>query len=676
MMLVVAASAAAAPREGPPIKVEVSSLDGLRQALERATPGSVIRLAPGTYPIFADDPPFVIKGVQGLPDNPIIIQGTRGATPTARATIIDGGRDLDPTLALVERFRRPGSRSDALGDLINEMEYRTVKAINCLMLDEFAYVVIEDLTVRNCWPTSFVFLSSQYVTLRAMTIVGSTYAYFLDRRSHHFLVEDSVWTQDDSGYAADESGAAERFDPAPKPGRLWDTVPWGVTHHGSRAYLNGGLIGSFGTPGNIVVRRNLIRNAYNGVRIRADHCVGPPCNANVEIYDNDFEYIRDNPVEPEDLAVNWWVFHNRIHNAHAWFSFDGVGGGPAYIFGNVGWFDDKPARRCVQSDWAADRTLQAGGGYAPTAQNECSRSRHQAIVKLAPGAIKLAEPIYLFNNSWYVRGPVFEGGHSNFRDWNNATAYCQPDADAPGMCVAEFDTEAPCEHTLPGAVDSFANRLPLGLDHVPFVDCFAPSAGDESSYGISNHPDYPLKLYAAGYPFHGVHGDPGFVRAAVGDFRLRADSLARGKGCVVARSPDGSLNCTPPVATAGPDIGAYQGDVLVEGPEFANRGDEQPRVMKTSWRTDGDSVRLEIAFSTAIQDPPPGTRAAVRLDSGVTLRSEPCGSVRGNALDCRFPRLGTAPATTATILVPRSITSSGGKPVTLWAARTPHIEFY
>src|SRR5258708_4283338 len=86
MSLAGASPGAAAPREGPPIRVEVSSLEELRQALGRATPGSVIRMAAGTYQIFADDPFFVVKGIQGLPDQPIIIQGTRGTAETARPT--------------------------------------------------------------------------------------------------------------------------------------------------------------------------------------------------------------------------------------------------------------------------------------------------------------------------------------------------------------------------------------------------------------------------------------------------------------------------------------------------------------------------------------------------------------------------------------------------------------
>jgi hypothetical protein len=673
LLLAAASAEAAAEREGPPVTVEVSSLQELRQAVERVTPGSVIRLAAGTYRIFADEPPVRLKGPKGMPDQPIVIRGAPGAAGS-RPTIIDGSRRLDGALGLVEQFGPSGGRSRDLEDLISQRQYRTRQAVNCLVFEDAAYLVIEELTIRNCWPTSVVFLSSQYVTLRANTIVGSTYPFFVNTQSDHFVVEDSVWTQDDSGYAPDESGYSGRYDPKPKPGRMWDTVPWGVSHHGSRAYLNGGLIGSFGTRGDIIVRHNIVRNAYNGVRLRANKCEHSQCNVNVEIYDNEFQFIRDNPVEPEDQAINWWIFHNRIYNAHAWFSLDGIGGGPVYIFGNLGWFDDKPSQRCIPAEWAADRTFQADG-YAPTADNECSRSRTGKVIKLGPGKIELKEPIYVFNNSWYVRAPVVQGGRSKFRAWNNATLFCDPDVAAPGMCIADYETEKNCVQSAPDPTDSVPNRFPVGLDHVPFIDCFATGPADEASSGISNHPDFPDKLAALGYPVHGLHGDPGFVNGPIGDFRLRPDSLARGKGCTVIRGTDGSLTCVSSDAAIKPDIGAYQDKVLVEGPDYLYRGDERPRVMKAMWLTNMGSVLLEIAFSSVMQIPSNDTRIAIRLVGGETVYSEPCQRARGIALDCRFSMLRAPPGATATLLVPRSLTSATGLPVTLWAAGTPLVEF-
>jgi hypothetical protein len=111
---------------------------------------------------------------------------------------------------------------------------------------------------------------------------------------------------------------------------------------------------------------------------------------------------RDDPVEPEDQAINWWIHHNPIYNSHGWFSVDGVGGGPVYIWGNVGWFDDKPARNCITAEWAADRTLHADGSYAPTPEHECSHSRTGKVIKLCEGDIELTEPIYVQLTSDYT----------------------------------------------------------------------------------------------------------------------------------------------------------------------------------------------------------------------------------------------------------------------------------
>jgi hypothetical protein len=622
----------------PPVTAEVSSLDELKRALKKATPRSVIRLAAGVYQIYADDPYFLVKGVQGLPDQPIVIQGAPAREDGRRPTIIDGGRSLDPMLELQEHYRRPGSRPIELQDLLIEKQFRTERAINCFVFENVAYLVIENLTVHNCLPIAFVFYAnSQYVTIRSTALVGATFPVWAGRYSDHLLVEDNVWTQDPSGYTEDQSGYSGRVDLTPRPGRMWDTIPWGVVHHGSRAYLNGGLVGGFRTAGNIIIRHNIIRNTYNGIRIRANRCPRrETCNVNVEIYDNDFQFTRDNPLEPEDRAVNWWIFHNRIYNGHGWFSLDGVGGGPIYIFGNVGWFDDKPSRRCLQRDWAADQTIHAGKRYEPTPEGECSRSRTGKVFKFGTEPVELNAPIYIFNNSSYVRAPLIAGGRSKLRAWNNATEFCDPKTLPPGMCIADFEREPECVQSPAGAADPFANRFPVELDQVPFFDCSAASPGDESGHGISNHPDFPDKLATAGFPFAGWHGDPGFINPHAGDFRLRPDSLARGKACVVTRGGDGSLTCGQADQAADPDIGAFQGNTLTAGPDYLNEGDEQPRLVRASWLTGDDGIRLEVAFSTECVS----TVSASLLNSEITARN----SEEKKQLSCRKAKFSAANA--------------------------------
>ena len=141
------------------------------------------------------------------------------------------------------------------------------------------------------------------------------------------------------------------------------------------------------------------------------------------------------------------------------------------------------------------------------------------------------------------------------------------------------------------------------------------------------------------------------------------------------RAADGSLACPESDAKPAPDIGAFQNNAPVEGPDYLYRGDERPRVMKATWRTSEGSVALEVAFSTAMRAPPNGTRMAVRLEDGATVSSAPCRIVRDVALECRFPTLRVPPGVAATLIIPRQLASATGQPVTLWASGASRIAF-
>jgi hypothetical protein len=217
-----------APLNGPPVVVDVATLKELHAALEKARPGSVVRLAAGIYQIYADDPYFLVKNIQGLPDQPIVIQGAASTEAGRRPTIIDGGRSLNPMLELQEHYRKPGSRPIELHDLLIQKQFRTERAVNCFVFENVAYLVIENLTVRNCLPTAFVIYgNSRYVTIRSSVLVGAMVPIFAGRYSDHLLVENNVWTQDPSGYTEDQSGYSGRVNLTPRPGRMWDTIPWG-----------------------------------------------------------------------------------------------------------------------------------------------------------------------------------------------------------------------------------------------------------------------------------------------------------------------------------------------------------------------------------------------------------------------------------------------------------------
>src|SRR4029077_6918008 len=113
---------------------------------------------------------------------------------------------------------------------------------------------------------------------------------------------------------------------------------------------------------------NVVRNAYNGIRMVVTKGKGgkqkcldiSSCwknvNQDVQIQNNLFAYVRDNPVEPEARAVNWRVFDNQFFNSYALISTDGVSGGPFYVWGNRGWLDRSqhglPGESCTDKpDW-------------------------------------------------------------------------------------------------------------------------------------------------------------------------------------------------------------------------------------------------------------------------------------------------------------------------------------
>jgi hypothetical protein len=129
------------------VAVEVPSSKSSERRWKRQHPASVIRLAAGLYQIYAEDPYFLLKDVQGLPDQQIVIQGAPAREDGKRATIINGGRSLNPMIELQEHYRRRGSRPIELHDLLIEKQFRTERAINCVVFENVAHLVIKN----NVW---------------------------------------------------------------------------------------------------------------------------------------------------------------------------------------------------------------------------------------------------------------------------------------------------------------------------------------------------------------------------------------------------------------------------------------------------------------------------------------------------------------------------------------------
>lgn len=709
--------------DGAPVPVTT-----FRDALARSQPGDVIQLVPESPAADAAAEfrqRIVITGLEGAPNQPITVRGL-GARTIIKGKSIDEIRGT-PRIAGLGARLNPARPRDILADLApplhptaraNGMRLFSIGDQNevktCFVIENARWLVFEDLTFDDCWLPALHITDSQYIALRRSLLLGSSYAMvaFSTRpgRSHHFLVEDNLWIQDMSGYGS--TALPECRTPSHEhdcPGAMWKSIPWGVSHHGSYEHFNGALFGAKDIAGDLVFRGNTIRNAYNGIRIVANGCKEGECSLNVEVYGNTFAYLRDNPIEMEHWAHNWWIHDNVFKNSHAWLSTDGMGGGPVLFFHNTGWFTDMPAREC-QDTWRNDQAFDYRSGRPsgqPTEEAECGRSRRGTVLKLGsrePGDTKPyrypTAPLYLFNNSWFLRSPVAAGGDTrHLKHWNNAIEFCRPDsrADRQALC-----TPMPVE-TSPGrpfyeqrcAPQTFGFRSLWTPTGSLFADCFGWDA-QGASY------EFDFDISAAGFPpnlvdrarlaqeANGLVANPQFVDPERGDFRLQPGSPARDSGCTIRLRPNGTLACEADATTPRPNRGAIQ---QVPGarpapythrfPVGATRGAyyEHPRVVKADWTGTGAETTLVLSFSIPVRLDSGDAQVLVR-QRGQTIPGQGCIlSTDKSALACRFPGdLSAVPPVELDLIIPRTISSAAPmagshRVITVWGSYPRTVSF-
>jgi hypothetical protein len=600
---------------GQPVPGPVMSL---HEALAQARPGVTIQLLAGIY-----TPDARGGGIQlprsGSPDRPITLRGM------GSDTVIDG-------TTLKAKIQ---SMTSGIGDLSTLLVPDFLEGSNCLRLKDQQWIVLDNLSFRRCADAAVYVIDSQYITLRNSTIIAGLYAFFAKgTRSHHLLLEHNVWVQDP-------------FEV------MWNNYHWCEYKYGSLKTQAGALFASLDIPGGVIVRNNKVRDAFNGVRMDVSGArrlkipkqrswIGK-FNTNVEVYDNEFSFIRDNVLEPEFDATNWWFHGNRIRNAHAWFSFDGLWGGRWYLYDNVGWFDDKPSRMCIVNGacekWQIKDPARCGdlhdGGR---------------VFKFRPDGRYAPGPLYVFNNSWYLRSSLIKDGRLGYiGHWDNAIAFCRPEDYPDGLCD----------------------------DAKPFFNGFL---WDNDNYAfrsdLSNHPDFPAALRAHGYRVSGISVPPSqplFVDAAHGDFTLVDGSPGRGAGCVVVEDERGLLECHDPrEKTPGPDIGAPEGGspepavnfVSYDGGLYA----DPPRIIHVDLpKASGSTNALRIVFSVRIV--PTGSEVRAEFDYGAdypALLSGPCRSVE-RALTCALAgELPAAPLRQIRLVGP--IVGYDGESATTWGS--------
>lgn len=338
--------------------------------------------------------------------------------------------------------------------------------------------------------------------------------------------------------------------------RVWDTWDWASLHHGvggspagiaELEHFNGGLLHPKESYGSLIMRGCVLKNCFNGFRTKPSKWQE---DGNVEIYNNVFINVRDNAFEPEYFAWNIHFYHNTIYNSHKSFSIDDCEGGPIYVYGNI-----------QSQELNPEMGLHYVGGYPDGITG---------IWKFK-GPDVLSEPCYAFNNSFYTHATAFKSGEAtnrHMKHFNNAY---------------EFFTS-----------ESRSGEIGLTDWHDSFEF-------DNDAINLT----WPDNIVDHDQEEHGVLTNELFVDGLGEDLRLKPGSPCVDAGKVM-EFPE--FDWIQSYEGSAPDIGAFEGDKLVEGPPFRymeppNGGDpydEKPRIVRH--KTDGNQLILyfseEIGAST------------------------------------------------------------------------------
>lgn len=450
---------------GRVIRVVPGSGNGLQDALDRASPGDTVVLGAGEH--------FHRATIRhgGRPGAPITIEGEPGA-------VLVGAPLLDPP----DLFRM------GVDDLPSLATWAFLRILRC------GHVVLRKVAMRSCWPTGIYAEDAWDLAFEGCVVEGGSYPFFVrDTRAktpcaRGIAVRGCSWVQDT---------------------RIWKQIEWKRVHHGDHFHLNGALLGTSDVLGDIEFSGNQVRDAFNALRIDITGHLRDTFpeevarrNRNIFVFDNLFERIRDNVLEPETWAYNMHFHRNRVVDCFAPISLDGVGGGYWYFYGNVFRFETRPG-------------LPAHRG-----------NRSGKIVKLAGYPLHPANRWYFLNNSIHCRAAIFGDGDSFGVPIWNLVAHDNVIAAGDPLRVED-------DVVCPPAINAFDIDFRLH--------------GDTGFGGtVTNVSSWCRALVAAGQ----VEGDavllPGstrvFVDAPAGNLALEPGSPARGSGRALdVRLPGGEV---------------------------------------------------------------------------------------------------------------------------------------
>lgn len=374
------------------------------------------RLVAGDRVLFERDSyrePVLLSGIRGTRNKPVIFEsGDEKQKNWARFTSDISSSDYKTLANEIAKKRQLAGYFPSVGQTADEA---------MLVLHNCQYVVIRNLKFHGCWPGAIYVDQCQEIVIDNVDFEQGTIAIGLNGHdTRNIVVQNCRWQQDTG-----------------KKRRMWESIPW-VRIHGasdnqkdssvdiardSRLY-DGDFVRGWDVAGNITIRNNTIRDAFNGVHFfnsldRLAPGVNPNAfkfnsgrrsSANILIEGNDFIRVLDNCVEPESHAWNWVVRHNRMMDCYRPFSLELDRAGWFYIYGNTGAFLNDPSSDTEDSK-VEEKDLR----------------RRMSLFKVK-GKQQNEGGIYVFFNSWYYangKGLFPKGKLGGLLHCNNAAGFAR-----------------------------------------------------------------------------------------------------------------------------------------------------------------------------------------------------------------------------------------------------------
>lgn len=372
--------------------------------LSSITAGDILQLEKDCY-----DQPVVLSGLRGTRRKPIIIESISKKSKDRACFSSDILSDDYRNIAnLIAQSRQNAGYYPSVGQSADEA---MLILLNC------QYVIVRNLDFHGCWPCAIYIDNCQQVVIDNLDFKKGTIAIGLNGNdTRDITIQYCRWQQDTS-----------------KGNEMWNTIPWvrihGASDNQEKSSVNiekdhrlydGDFIRAWDVAGNITIRHNSIRDAFNGIHFfNSRDKLAPGVNpnvlkfnngrrasANILIEHNTFIRVLDNCFEPEYHAWNWVIRHNRLMDCYRPFSFELDRAGWFYVYGNTGAFLNGPSTK-------------------PKDAEEEDLRKTMSLFKVK-GAQKNEGEIYVFNNSWYYaegKGLFPKGQLGKLIHFNNAAGY-------------------------------------------------------------------------------------------------------------------------------------------------------------------------------------------------------------------------------------------------------------